>query len=135
MIAILSAIFRLKKNYKKLSNEEYASNLSAFLDSARCCNAVSDDDFRSALTGIVQRSIPFKDPRGNGVKDQPSTSQNVIGNLLAIGEHVIIYFAEDGDIDWHLRVVEQGSSSLFSISLLVPVDLSKKYGSIPTFSE
>ena len=88
--------------------------MSAFLDSARCCTPISDDIFRSALTGIVQRYV--------------SQQRQIHGQL---GEHVIVNVPEDGSLEWYLGVIEHNSSSVLSISLLVPTDLNKKIWEYP----
>lgn len=47
-----SDIFRLKKEYKNLSNETYATNLKLYLSNVTCKNTVTFDDFELALRSL-----------------------------------------------------------------------------------
>ncbi len=44
-----SEVFRLKKNYKNLSNDTYAKNLIAYLNKITCVVNMDMDDFKTAL--------------------------------------------------------------------------------------
>ena len=48
-----SDIFRLKRKYKSLPVEEYATNLSIYLDKVQSNESVTMDDFRNVLDTLV----------------------------------------------------------------------------------
>ena len=48
-----SDIFRLKKEYKNLSNATYAENLKAFLKKVTCHIDMTHDDFKDALISLT----------------------------------------------------------------------------------
>ena len=47
-----SAVFRLKKNYKKLDSEDYAHNLRVYFGCVNSVNTVTLSDFSYILTGL-----------------------------------------------------------------------------------
>lgn len=48
-----AAVFRLRKDYRNLSTEEYVENLSSYLSIARCCSQTTIGDLRNVIHGIV----------------------------------------------------------------------------------
>ena len=47
-----SNIFRLKKNYKNLPTEVYATNIKVYLNKVSCRSDVSMDDFKAAINKL-----------------------------------------------------------------------------------
>ena len=49
-----STVFRLKKDYKNLSNDMYAENLKAFLKKVTCHIDMTNEDFKDALKSLTE---------------------------------------------------------------------------------
>ena len=47
-----SEIFRIKRDYKNLKSDEYATNLKVYLDKVQTNASVSRDDFTAALKKV-----------------------------------------------------------------------------------
>ena len=47
-----AAVFRLKRQYKNLTSDEYAENLMAYLANARCCKTITVEDLNNVMRGI-----------------------------------------------------------------------------------
>ena len=48
-----SAAFRLQRNHKDLTTDEYAENLISYLDTARSCKNITMNDLNNISFGIV----------------------------------------------------------------------------------
>ena len=49
-----AVVFRLRRNGKNLDTEEYASNLSLYLDQSRNMSSLTISDLRNVLTGLSE---------------------------------------------------------------------------------
>ena len=121
-----AAVFRLKRQYKNLTTVEYAENLMAYLNNARCCKTITVEDLNNVMRGIMGRSM-----EGENEEDQQTTMDSEVperisgdtqeettkrssvpeaGDTIApeyqMGEHVIAFWLEGNDAKWHLGVVE-----------------------------
>lgn len=74
-----ATVFRLKRNNKNLATEEYAENLSSYLNNARCCKTITMEDLSNVMHGIIGRSM-----------DVIEGSQNQVMNALKILQHTVI---------------------------------------------
>ena len=50
-------VFRLKRDYKNLTNEEYAANLMNYLGSARKTSSLTVNDLSNAISKITGRTV------------------------------------------------------------------------------
>ena len=51
-----AAVFRLQRNHKDLTTDEYAENLISYLDTARSCKNITMNDLNNILIGSVTLS-------------------------------------------------------------------------------
>ena len=52
-----ASVFRLKRNPRNLSTEEYADNLCSYLCSARSCKTITMDDLNNVMRGIAEKEL------------------------------------------------------------------------------
>ena len=100
-------VFRLKRDNRNLSNEEYAENLIQFLGSARKTTSISSSDLTDAISKITGAALPT-------TKTQSETSiETSIDHFpqqvssFQPGEHVAIFWVENtDDVVWYLGIVD-----------------------------
>ena len=79
-----AAVFRLKRDYKNLCNEEYAEHLILYLNNARSCKYIRIDDLNNILVGLSSgesSSIPHGQPDSSSIDTDVS---------LSVGNHVTV---------------------------------------------
>ena len=54
-----AAVFRLQRNHKDLTTDEYADNLMAYIDTARSCKNITMTDLNNILFGIASNVSPL----------------------------------------------------------------------------
>ena len=75
-----AAVFRLQRNHKDLTNDEYAENLISYLDTARSCKNITMNDLSNILFGIVS----------SVTASSTSTSSSEYTNFVA-GDHIAAF--------------------------------------------
>ena len=87
-------VFRLERKSKNLPTQEYAENLTSYLDKARCIKTLTLLDLKHVLTGLTAQVSKYN------CNETSSNSQE-----FSIGEHIAAFWIED-KYDWHLGVVD-----------------------------
>jgi hypothetical protein len=109
-----AAVFRLKRNHKNLTIDEYTENLIAYLNNARCCRTITVEDLNNVMRGIMGRSTNLETPTEHEIPQRIPISQSQLdqANTLLpipkyeIGEHIIAFLLDGNIAKWHLGVVE-----------------------------
>ena len=117
------SVFCLKRNHHNLTSQEYAANLISFLNTARCCSSVTNDNFRNTLNGIVGRII------GNNLTKNTETIHSSIhrnqNQKYSTGEHVIAYFTEDDVLLWRLGIIEIVETDNLMVSFMTAINTER----------
>ena len=110
-----AAVFRLHRNHKDLSTDEYAENLITYLDTARSCKNISMNDLNNILFGIASSVTP----------SSTSTSSSEYTNFVA-GDHIAAFWFEHGKHKWFLGIIDTVvSDSTIKVLYLKRVDGNK----------
>ena len=92
-------VFRLKRDYKNLTNEEYAENLMNYLGNVRKTSSLLSTDLFDAIskiTGVCEiENVPTE-----------QTEKQHIPSFKP-GEHVAVFWVENVDVVWYLGIVEK----------------------------
>ena len=109
-------VFRLKRDNKNLSNEEYAENLISYLGSARKTSSISSTDLDNAIsriTGCASAALTKnkEDSQNKGVPqcqlEKSFTDHQLQPESSKPGEHVAIFWVDNSnDIVWYLGIVD-----------------------------
>ena len=120
-----SAVFRMKKNHKRLDAEDYAHNLRLYFGCINSISTITRADFSSILTGL--------NAAANG-----STTSKAVANLLdserpqtntdlKTGSHIAGVWSDESDLTgrtltWYLGVVEGVDETGAMVSYMVQTD-------------
>ena len=130
-----AAVFRLKRNHKNLTTEEYAESLIACLSNACCCKTITVEDLNNVMRGIMSRSVdvPNEYQSNNNTKDpQVSVQLEEENNPIQyqISEHLIPFWVEGNETKWHLGVVECTENENPLVSYMIRTDTKQSHGLI-----
>ena len=110
-----AAVFRLQRNHKDLTTDEYAENLKSYLDTARCCKNITMNDLNNILFGIVSSVTP----------SSTSASSSEYTHFVA-GDHIAAFRFEHGKHKWFVGIIDTVvSDSIIKVSYLKLVDGNK----------
>lgn len=125
-----AAVFRLTRNSKPLSTDEYAENLISYLDTTRSCKTLTIIDLNHVLNDLssinktttdsdIQQVIPQTPNQG--------TSQN---SSHYVGEHIIAFWLSKS-YQWYLGVIDKVSTDNLEVSYFVSTDNTRKLWTLP----
>lgn len=100
-------VFRLKRNGKNLSAEEYADNLMSYLDRSRATKSLNMNDLQHVLVAMTSS------------EDDTDTEMEVAESIDYIpGEHVISAWRDyDGNtIAWYLGIIDEAKEDQIEIT-------------------
>ena len=122
-----NAVFRLKKNYKNLSTNEYADNLSTYLSSARSCKTLTIQDLSNVIHGIAAKaSADLEHCDGISEEQQTNIDSSCVSEQetcqLQPGEHIIAFWIKGNDIKWYLRIVDRVKIDKVVVSYMTRAD-------------
>ena len=105
------SVFRLRRDNKNLSSEEYSENLKTYLGSARKIKTISISDLSDVI--VIAKITGKKSTCDN---EEVSNTES----LLKPGEHVAVYWVEEANtVVWYLGIVEEvGKDNRAKILLL-----------------
>ena len=111
-------VFRLKRDNRNLTNEEYADNLINFFGSASKIDSIKSSDLDNAISKITGDSMAPKSVARN---------LNLLDDLnpenLRQGEHVALFWIENtDDVIWYLGIVDSIENDNISILHLKRTD-------------
>ena len=111
-------VFRLKRDNRNLTNEEYADNLINFFGSASKIDSIKSSDLDNAISKITGNSMAPKSVARN---------LNLLDDLnpenLRQGEHVALFWIENTyDLIWYLGIVDSIENESISILHLKRTD-------------
>ena len=120
-----AAVFRLKRNHRNLSTEEYAENLISFLSNARLCKTITMANLTNIMHGIIGKSgIEAPTPVLRDEPEEEAANQTSLSSpdrshiQYQCGEHVIAFWLEGNTAKWYLGVVEGISDGKILISYM-----------------
>ena len=124
-LPISSSLFRLRRGGKYLLAEEYAVNLSQYLDDSHSMTSISMTDLHNVILKVQEQTIATTTPEqpSQPVVTQPhvdksettaESSFNVHG--LKEGEFVAVFWDEGTKRVWYLGTVESISSGTISVN-------------------
>ena len=125
-----AAVFRLKKDHKNLTNEEYTENLAYYLDSSKSATNLTINDLNNVLHALTESE-----------NQEPATSSSIEAvseePTYRIGEHVAAFWVNDfGVREWFLGIIENIiSSKTLSVSYLKRMGSNGKNWVFPEESE
>ena len=122
-----SAVFRLKKNYKKLESDDYAHNLRVYFGCINSVSTITLSDFSYILTGLSAACSTAAPTLNNNNTTEPTHQRKKI----QIGEHIAGVWADDNDttgrtLTWHIGVVEAMDEDGATVSYLFQTKSSNK---------
>ena len=106
-----------------MTSQEYAANLISFLNTARCCSSVTNDNFCNTLNGILGR-ITSNDLTKNTETIHSSIHRNQ-NQKYSTGEHVIAYFTEDDVLLWRLGIIEIFETDNLMVSFMTAINTER----------
>ncbi len=126
-----AAVFRLRRNHRNLSTEEYAENLISYLSTARCCSQITIGDLRNVMYGIMGKNHQDEThtPELESSLEEPVPKNKT----CVVGEHVIAFWHEGNETKWHLGVVEKIQP--LTVSYMTRTDQSGHNWTFPERSE
>ena len=100
--------FRLTKDSKPLKSQEYADNLSEYLDTARQVKNLTLADLNMVLHGLSSQAIKTVDTitPGTSTSDADTAIQST-NHPYTLGEHIAAVWWEGNVCRWHLGVVDE----------------------------
>ena len=98
-------VFRLRRNGKNLSNEEFAKNLVSYLGSARKTTTISPVDLENAISKIT--GSKFSQMLPENLSNRFNESDFPEETLVKPGEHIAVFWIEKANnIVWYLGIVD-----------------------------
>ena len=97
-----ASVFRLMRNSKPLSTEEYVENLTTYLDTTRSHQSLTMDDLNNVLASLTEndQQVPINDP----ITDYSEEKSTTESQEFQPDEHVAVFWL-DRVYEWHLGVV------------------------------
>ena len=135
-----SAIFKLKKNYKNLDNDDYAHNLRLYFGCLSSVKTISLEDFSYILTGLnaandtANINVLTSESNSAQADVEQTVSNDVSGfgpHNLHQGVHVAGVWSDDTDatgqtLTWHIGVVESVDDNGATVAYLVQTKNNSK---------
>ena len=106
-----ASVFRLKRDYKNLSTDEYIDNLTSYLTNARSSKTLSITDLNRVLHCLAHQS---------SVELQEQTFDSE--DEHHVGDHVIAYWLEGNSADFFLGVIDKIQDDKIFVSYMVRAD-------------
>ena len=115
-----ASVFRLKKQYKNLTSEEYVENLCQYLGGARSKKVLTENDLSELLKdllenpeeSLVSKRIPSSSPQEfNKLEKLPSSEYNCDELVAAVWID-----EKENDLNWFLRVVNSISTETIGVT-------------------
>ena len=124
-----SVLFRLKKNYKNLCNDDYATNLKLYFGCINSVSTITLADLSYILTGLSAAQTSSNENVSTDLS--PEENQGSPNSNLKIGSHIAGVWANEADsageaLTWYLGVVESLSESGAMVSYLVQTKSNDK---------
>ena len=94
----------------------YSDCVLKYLDSSKAVAKVSITDFRDTLGNIQKKVFESEDI----ILDNQSQSHQMQSTHLKIGEHVIVFWVEAGNLLWYLGLVDHIYEDSISVNHFVP---------------
>ena len=126
-----SPIFKLKKNFKNLDNEDYAHNMKIYFGCLNSVKSISLADFSYILT-CLNAANDTSTSEHHSTENQITEETPEFGrHNLQIGEHIAGVWSDDTDasgqtLTWHIGVVEQVNNDGATVAYLVQTKNSSK---------
>ena len=99
------AVFRLKRDHKNLTNEEYAENLMNYLGSVRKTSSLTVNDLSDAISKITGRVST--EISNTETVHSPAELRHQSPSSFKPGEHVAVFWIENSnDVVWYLGIVD-----------------------------
>ena len=108
-----AAVFRLTRNSSSLTSQEYADNLTEYLDTARCVKNLTIKDLTNVLHGLsassqqTHKAISATTATSSPSSDLTSDISTTTDQHYTVGEHIAALWWEDNVCKWHIGVVDQ----------------------------
>ena len=131
-------VFRLKRDHKNLSTDDYAANLKSYLNAARCCTTITIDDLNNVMCGIIGRSEGNNNDANSETQTSdeiPHTAAVLNESQYQLGEHVIAFWVEGNETKWYLGTVEKVVDDVSDVSYMVCTDTRGKSWTYPESAE
>ena len=104
-------VFRLKRDYKNLTNEEYAANLMNYLGSARKTSSLTVNDLSNAISKITGRTVTTHNSNTQSEHSSPEILHQSPSSFKP-GEHVVVFWIENSnEVVWYLGIVDGETES------------------------
>ena len=91
-----AAVFRLQRNHKDVTTDEYADNLMAYLDTARSCKNITMTHLNNILFGIASHVAPL---------DFSISGRSEEETNFMVGDHIAAFWLTE-EYQWHLGIID-----------------------------
>ena len=120
-------VFRLKRDYQNLSNEEYSHNLTSYFGNNRKRTSITSNDLNDAILKITGCNsvtlLPNKESSQSIDTNIPEKESPHSNPTLKPGEHIVIFWIENSnDFIWYLGIVDSLSSNKINVLHLKRTD-------------
>lgn len=122
-----ASVFKLEKNHKNLTSNQYVENLCQYLSDARSKTVLTADDLSFALTSLIgqnqsESTLPNAQQSDINLISRYSESTNAESAEstapISPDEHIVAVWLDEnkGSLDWFLGVVDSSNSEMVHVT-------------------